>query len=108
MSSLNRWQLDEIEFPFTGGENLSDVLTGFPTKPQKRGRPSEITNDQLLGVRDQYVQRIEWAWGEIAWDLPRAKSAAQVQQIFQAINNENAPFERANCLTRIASPHPTE
>jgi hypothetical protein len=96
--------LEDEATEFSGGENLQNLLTPFSGRPKRRGRPSQFTDRQLWNARDQYIQRIEWAWGDIGWDLPRAKSVTHIEQIFRVINNENAPFSLADCLTRAAYP----
>src|SRR5437879_3072165 len=77
---LHRWQLDEIPIQFSGDENLAELLTGSFTQAKRRGRPSGLSGPELIGARDRYIQLIENEWGNIGWDLPKAKSLADVRQ----------------------------
>ena len=95
--------MDKDDFELNGGQNLAQLLTGFPQQLRKRGRPSELAGSELLSIRDRYVQALENEWGTIGWDLFTAKSLADVRMAFAPINSQNSLYYRVDCFTR--DPH---
>jgi hypothetical protein len=66
---------------------LAGDLTSFFGKPapQRRGRPTALSDAQLHNQRDQLVQTFEVAWGEIGWELRKCKKAGELIRIFHPL-----------------------
>src|SRR4051812_24343637 len=54
-----------------------------PSRP--RGVESAFTDAQLWNRRDQLVQAVEGYWGRVGRELPRAKRAEEVVEIFRPL-----------------------
>ena len=51
----------------------------------RRGRPSELTDDQLHSRRDQLVQVFEGMWSEIGWGLQTCKKPDGLIRVFKPL-----------------------
>jgi hypothetical protein len=55
-------------------------------EPKKRlGRQSPLSDAQLINRRDQLVQYLEGAWGEIGYDLQRARTPQGIPRVFARV-----------------------
>jgi len=81
----------------------AQLLTGFSHDTKTRGRPSELHDSELFSIRDRYVQTLENEWGDIRWDLSRAKSLADVRLALASVNSQYCLYYRADCFSREPS-----
>lgn len=53
------------------------IATAKPT-PRPRGRPRLVSDAELTGRRDSVVSLLEPSWGEIGWELKRARTVGDL------------------------------
>jgi hypothetical protein len=71
------------------GENAESLLTCFGEAARGRGRPLEIDDDALRRALVDLQFVLEQNWGQVGWDLKRAKSDADIRNAFARIENPN-------------------
>lgn len=59
-----------------------------PPKKNRGGRPKQINIDQVLTRRDQLIQILSFAWGEIGWELNTAQTCEDVSAAFACLKGQ--------------------
>ena len=74
-------------------------IVGSPER--KRGRRSDLDDEELTQRRNQLVQALEGVWGDIGWTLPRCRKAEDLIDAFSSLDqiyvqNLISPFRRSS------------
>ena len=64
-----------------------NIATAKPT-PRPRGRPRLVSEAELIGRRDSLVSLLEPSWGEIGWELKKARAVGDLVKAMRPFANQ--------------------
>jgi len=65
---------------------LTDLFADVEEPVKRRGPHTALTDNQILGRREQFVGVFEGLWGEMGWELQRCKKEADLLRALRPLN----------------------